>query len=116
MFNIGWGHILLLAFLFMTSLNCIVTYFCSSSSLKYLAKVKSYNKAINRIYLYDKYFLTILNLVTSLLYVIIAYFFFESLLGVSDYFVALSVLVGFVFSYLLHFFLVFVIVMHVMLF
>ena len=104
MFNIGMGNLLIITFLFMTTLNCLVTYFCSSSSLNYLTKTQSYNKAITRIHMYDKYILTGLNLMTSILYVVVSYGYFYKLLEISDFFVALSVLVGFVLSIITTFF------------
>ena len=104
MFDISVGNLLIIAFLFMTTLNCLITYFCSSSSLSYLNKTQSYNKAITRIHICDKYILTGLNLITSVLYVVLAYGYFCELLGDSDYFVALSVLLGFVLSVITTFF------------
>ena len=98
MFDIEFDHILLLTFLFMTTLNCLVTYFCSSSSLNTLTKTKSYSKAIKQIVNYDRYLLTILIWSTSLLYVVLSYQYFKNLLEISDYFIALSLMLGFVLS------------------
>ena len=104
MLNLTPGQLLVIAFLFLTTLNCLITYFCSSVSLKVLEDTGSYPKAIAKIRMYDKYILTILNLLTSVGYVILAYFYFLDILEVSDYFLTLSILLGFVFSLLTTFF------------
>lgn len=104
MFNMNMGNWLIISFLFMTTLNCLVTYFCSSSSLKYLSKTKSYTKAINRIHLFDKYLLTSLTLLTSILYVFLSYGYFKYLLDISDYIICLSVFSGFILSLITTFF------------
>lgn len=102
--NLNIGQILIIAFLFLTTLNCLVTYFCSSSSLKVLEQTKSYPLAINKIRLYDKYLLTTLTLITSAIYVVLSYFYFVDLLKVSDYFIALSTCMGFILSLFTTFF------------
>lgn len=103
-FSLNIGQILIIAFLFLTSINCLVTYLCSSSSLKELEETASFPKAINKIRVYDKYLLTILTLITSTIYVILSYLYFVDLLVVSDYFITLSVSMGFVLSLFTTFF------------
>ena len=97
-------QILIIAFLFLTTFNCLITYFCSSSSLKVLEETRSFPKAINKIRAYDKYLLTTLTLITSAIYVVLSYFYFQDLLEVSDYFISLSVSLGFILSLLTTFF------------
>ena len=100
----SFGNLLIVSFLFLTTFNCLITYFCSSSSLKYLSKTNSYPKAIKRIHLYDKYLLNTLTLLTSVVYIVLSYWYFVSLLEISDYFISLSLLMGFLFSLLTTFF------------
>jgi len=103
-FNLTTFQILLVAFLFLTTFNCLITYFCSSSSLKIYEKTKSFAKGIERIRIFDKYLLTLLTLVTSIIYIVLSYFFFVELLIVSDYFITLSILLGFILSLFTTFF------------
>ena len=103
-FNLSIGQLLIISFLFLTTFNCLVTYFCSSNSLKELEETKSFPVAINKIRLYDKYLLTTLTLITSAFYVVISYFYFVDLLEVSDYFIALSTCMGFILSLFTTFF------------
>ena len=98
------GHLLIISFLFLTSINCVVTYFCSSSALKELEKTKSFNKAINKIRVYDTYILITISLLTSAIYVVLSYFYFLESLEVSDYFITLSVSMGFILSLITTFF------------
>ena len=97
-FNLTYGHLVMIVFLFLTSLNCLITYLCSNSALKIFIKKKSYRRAINTIRTYDKYLLTSLILVTSAIYTVCCYVYFVDLLKVSDYFLALSISLGFVMS------------------
>lgn len=103
-FNLNIMQILIISFLFLTTLNCLVTYLCSSSSLKVLEETKSFPLAINKIRTYDKYLLTTLTLVTSAIYVVLSYFYFRDLLGISDYFISLSTCLGFLLALLTTFF------------
>ena len=72
------GSIVIICFLFLTSLNCLITYLCSTSALKVFELTKSYEKAVNKITVYDKYMLSILTILTSALYVLISYFYINN--------------------------------------
>lgn len=92
------GSIVIISFLFLTSLNCIITYLCSTSALRVFELTKSYEKAVSKIRVYDKYLLTILTILTSAMYVVVSYFYFKDMLIVSDFFITLSLLTGFILS------------------
>jgi len=101
---LGIGHILIISFLFLTTINCLVTYFCSSSALKEFENTASYSKGINRIRVYDTYILNTITLVTSAIYVVLSYFYFLDIMEVSDYFLTLSISLGFVLALITTFF------------
>lgn len=102
--NLSIGQILIISFLFLTTLNCLVTYLCSSASLKELEVTKSFPRAINKIRIYDKYLLTTLTLITSAIYLVLSYFYFYDMLKVSDYFICLTTSLGFVLTLMTTFF------------
>ena len=97
-FNLSYAHLLVISLMLLTSLNCLVSYICSSVSLKVLAKTNSYAKARKRIRIYDQYVLKTLSVATSVIYVVISYWFFADLLKESDYFASLAIILGFIFS------------------
>ena len=104
MFGLSIGHLIIISFLFLTSINCFVTYLCSTSALKVLEKTQSYNKAINKIRIWDKYLLSVMTIITSALYVVLSYFYFLDWMVVSDFFIPLSIVSGFVLSLITTFF------------
>ncbi len=97
-------NILIIAFLFLATINCLVTYVCSTSALKTFQRTKSHSKAVNKIKMYDTFILTTLILITSTIYVVLSYFYFVELLKISDYFLTLSISLGFVLSLITTFF------------
>lgn len=104
MLGLNYLQILIISFLFLTAINCLITYLCSTSSLKVFQKTKSYTKGINKIKIYDTFILTTLTLVTSGIYVVLSYFYFVSIFEISDYFLTLSICLGFVLSLITTFF------------
>ena len=93
---LGAGELLLISFLFLTSLNCLVTYICSSSCIKLASKKNDYLGAIKKLRKFDNYLLSTLLLVTAVIYVALMYFYFVSILEVSDYFIAFATIGGFI--------------------
>lgn len=101
---IGAGELLIIGFLFLTTINCLVTYLCSSSSIKKVSESNDYSKAITRLRNYDKYLLTTLTMITGVIYVALSYNYFVYSLVDSDYFITLATVGGFIFTLLTTFF------------
>lgn len=101
---IGAGELLILSFLFLTSINCLANYFCSMSAIKKASLTNDYGGAIKRLRNFDKYLLTALMMVTGIAYVALTYNYFLETLKVSDYFIALATIGGFIFTLLTTFF------------
>ena len=74
MLGLNYLQILIISFLFLTAINCLVTYLCSTSSLKVFQKTKSYTKGINKIKIYDTFILTTLRLIINILLSIVSEF------------------------------------------
>ena len=93
---LGMQEVLILSFLFLTGVNCLVTYLGSSSCIKRASKHKDYVGAIKKLRIYDNYIFSSVMMVTSVIYVALSYFYFKSTLKVSDYFITFATIGGFV--------------------
>jgi len=100
----GMGEILIISFLFLTTLNCLVTYFCASSAMKIASVENDYSRAVKRLRNYDNYILTTLTMITGIIYVALSYNYALEALKVSDYFITLATIGGFLFTLLTTFF------------
>ena len=93
---LGMEELLIVSFLFLTAVNCFVTYLGSSSCIKRASKHKDYVGSIKKLRIYDNYIFTTLLMITSVIYVALSYFYFKSTLKVSDYFITFATIGGFV--------------------
>ena len=94
-FNISIIELLIISLLFVTALNCTVTYFCCTKSLKVLEENNSIGKAVNKLRIFDQYLLSKINILIALFYFILSYFFVNTYL--KTYYVFLfSCLLSFV--------------------
>ncbi len=100
----GMGELLILSFLFLTSLNCFVTYICSSSCVKRASKQNDYVGAIKRLRKFDNYLFSSLMMITAVIYVALSYYYFVSVLKVSDYFISFATIGGFILTLITTFF------------
>ena len=100
----GMGEILIISFLFLTTLNCLVTYFCASSAMKFASKKNDYGGAVKKLRIYDNYILTTLTMLTGVVYVALSYNYALETLEESDYFITLATMGGFIFTLLTTFF------------
>ena len=80
-FNISIVELLIISLLFVTALNCTLTYFCCSKSLKVLEENNSIGKAVNKLRIFDQYILSKINILVALFYFIISYFFVNTYLN-----------------------------------
>ena len=80
-FNISIVELLIISLLFVTALNCTLTYFCCTKSLKVLEENNSIGKAVNKLRIFDQYILSKINILVALLYFIISYFFVNTYLN-----------------------------------
>ena len=94
----GAGEILILSFLFLTTINCLITYFCANSAIKIASKKNDYSGAVKKLRIYDNYILNTLTLTTGIIYVALSYNYFLDTIKVSDYFITLATLGGFIFT------------------
>ena len=77
---LGMEELLIVSFLFLTAVNCFVTYLGSSSCIKRASKHKDYVGAIKKLRIYDNYIFTTLLMITSVIYVALSYFYFYNFL------------------------------------
>lgn len=78
MFDMSISEILIIALFFITAINCALTYFCCTKSLKILEDDKSISKAVNKLRIMDQYVLSKINMLVALLYFGLSYLFVES--------------------------------------
>ena len=95
MFDMSISELLIIALFFITSINCALTYFCCTSSLKILEVDKSISKAINKLRVMDQYVLSKLNILIALVYFGLSYWFIESKMVDMTYVFFLSCLLSF---------------------
>lgn len=88
--------IVLISLLFITALNCTLTYFCCSKSLNVLKSNKSIVSAVNKLRIYDEYILSKANIAIALLYFFICYYVISNTLPDSIYVIFFATLVSFV--------------------
>ena len=99
MFGMSPFETLIIAFLFITSFDCVLAYFCSTNALKILKEKKSISQAINKLRIYDQYILSKANIIVAIVYFIISYFFISSL-TTSIYVVLFSISLAFIITLL----------------
>ena len=89
------SEILIIALFFITAINCALTYFCCTKSLKILEDDKSISKAVNKLRIMDQYVLSKVNILVALLYFGLSYMFIESKMTDMTYVFFLSCLLSF---------------------
>ncbi len=94
-FNISIVELLIISLLFVTALNCTLTYFCCTKSLKVLEENNSIGKAVNKLRIFDQYLLSKINILIALFYFVMSYFFVNTYLN-TYYVFFLSCLLSFV--------------------
>lgn len=95
-FDLSMGELLILSLFFITGINCALTYFCCTKSLKILEDDKSINKAIVRLRRLDQYVLSKVNLLIALIYFALSYLFIEGFMNDTQYMFFFSCLLSFV--------------------
>ena len=78
-------EMLVLSLFFMTTINCILTYYCCNKSLKILDNDNSIGKAISKLRMFDDYVLSKINMIVAIFYFVLSYLFVESKIGESNY-------------------------------
>lgn len=104
MFGLDAGELLIISFLFLTTINCLASYLPCSSLVRRAVKKNDYVGAIKRLRHLDEFFLGGLTMVTAVLYVGLSYYYFYTSLEVSDYFITLATVGGFILTLLTTFF------------
>ena len=94
-FNMTISEIIIISLFFVTTINCALTYFCCTKSLKVFEVDKSINKAINRLRLLDEYLLSKINLIVALFYFVLCYLFIDSKWPELDYLFFFSCVLSF---------------------
>ena len=95
MVDMSISEILIIALFFITAINCALTYFCCTKSLKILEDDKSISKAVNKLRIMDQYVLSKVNILVALLYFGLSYMFIESKMTDMTYVFFLSCLLSF---------------------
>ena len=101
---IGSGELLIIGVLFLTTLNCLVTYLFSSYAVKKASVENDYSGAIKSLRIYDRYLFTPLTMLSAIAYVALSYNYFIEILEVSDYFITFATIGGFIFTLVTTFF------------
>lgn len=94
-FDLSISELLIISLFFITAINCALTYFCCTKSLKILEKDKSIGKAVNKLRILDQYLLSKINMIVALFYFGLSYLFVESKIVDSNYVFCLSCLLSF---------------------
>lgn len=94
-FDLTISELLIISLFFITAINCALTYFCCTKSLKILEEDKSISKAINKLRILDQYLLSKINMIVALIYFGLSYLFIESKFPESDYSFLFSCLLSF---------------------
>lgn len=95
-FDLKISELLIISLFFVTAINCVLTYFCCTKSLKIFEVDKSISKAVNKLRVFDQYVLSKINLVIALFYFGISYLFIDSIIDGSGYIFFLSCILSFV--------------------
>ena len=103
-FNLKTSELLIISLFFVTAINCALTYFCCSKSLKIFEIDKSINKAVNKLRIFDQYVLSKINLLISLFYFGVSYLFVDSVIAKSNYIFFFSCILSFIFTLITTFF------------
>ncbi len=83
--NLSISEMLVLSLFFMTSMNCVLTYYCCNKALKILDNDKSISRAINKLRVFDEYVLSKMNMIVAIFYFVLSYLFVVNKLGGSNY-------------------------------
>lgn len=102
--NLKTSELLIISLFFVTAINCALTYFCCSKSLKIFEIDKSINKAVNKLRIFDQYILSKINLLISLFYFGVSYSFIDSLIETNNYIFFFSCILSFIFTLITTFF------------
>lgn len=95
MFDVSISELLIISLFFITAINCALTYFCCTKSLKVLESDKSVSKAVKKLRIMDQYVLSKINLIVALFYFGLSYFFVESKSADSNFLFFFSCLLSF---------------------
>lgn len=95
-FDLSISELLVISLFFVTAINCALTYFCCTKSLKILEVDKSISKAVNKLRIFDQYILSKINMVVALFYFGISYMFVEQFIPGNGYVFCLSCLLSFI--------------------
>lgn len=95
MFGLSISEILIISLILVTSLNCILNYFCCSRTLKLFETKQNLRIAINKLRIYDQYVLSKVNLVVALFYFVVSYCFFSEINGANNFLLMFSCLLSF---------------------
>lgn len=94
-FDLSISELLVISLFFITAINCALTYFCCTKSLKILEEDKSISKAVNKLRILDQYLLSKINMIVALIYFGLSYLLIESKFPESDYSFLFSCLLSF---------------------
>lgn len=94
-FDLSISELLIISLFFITAINCALTYFCCTKTLKVLEEDKSVSKAVNKLRILDQYLLSKINLVVALFYFGLSYLFVESKFAGNGYVFLLACLLSF---------------------
>lgn len=97
-FDLSIGELLIISLFFITSINCILTYFCCVKAIDVLEEDKSVSKAVNRLRFFDDYILSKVNLLIALIYFILSYAFVDKYFYDITYIFFYSCLMSFGFT------------------
>ena len=95
LFDLTVSEVLIISLFFVTSINCALTYFCCSKSLKIYEEDKLLNRAVNKLRTLDQYVLSKINVVVSLFYFVVSYLFVEEFVVSENYVFFLSCILSF---------------------
>lgn len=95
-FDLKISELLIISLFFITAINCALTYFCCTKSLKVLDKDKSISKAVNKLRIFDQYVLSKINLLVAFVYFGMCYLFFDDVCNGDRYVFFFACLLSFV--------------------
>ena len=96
MFDLSISEVLIISLFFVTAINCALTYFCCTKSLKILEEDNSIGKAVNKLRIFDQYLLSKMNLIVALFYFGISYLCIDNVMESGGYIFFLACLLSFV--------------------
>ena len=94
-FDLSISELLIISLFFITAINCALTYFCCTKSLKLLEEDKSINRAVDKLRILDQYLLSKINMLVALLYFGLSYLFVDSKIPGSSYVFFLACILSF---------------------